>query len=53
MVASDDAAYVHYRLNETIDGITIHEEPDFGDKIVILDYSAIPVQTAGCQPFPG
>ncbi|MBT0519175.1 3-phosphoserine/phosphohydroxythreonine transaminase [Morganella morganii] len=37
---SDDAAYVHYCPNETIDGIAIHEEPDFGDKIVIADYSS-------------
>lgn len=37
---SDDAAHVHYCPNETIDGIAIHEEPDFGDKIVIADYSS-------------
>lgn len=29
---SDNAAYVHYCPNETIDGIAIHEEPDFDDK---------------------
>ncbi|WP_163585526.1 aminotransferase class V-fold PLP-dependent enzyme, partial [Klebsiella pneumoniae] len=33
--------YVHYCPNETIDGIAIHEEPDFDDKkIVIADYSS-------------
>ena len=38
---SADAAYVHYCPNETIDGIAIHEEPDFDDsKIVIADYSS-------------
>ena len=38
---SDNAAYVHYCPNETIDGIAIHEEPDFDDKkIVIADYSS-------------
>ncbi|MDR0219173.1 MAG: 3-phosphoserine/phosphohydroxythreonine transaminase [Enterobacteriaceae bacterium] len=38
---NSDAAYVHYCPNETIDGIAIFEEPDFGtDKIVIADYSS-------------
>ncbi|MDE1478657.1 3-phosphoserine/phosphohydroxythreonine transaminase [Xenorhabdus bovienii] len=38
---SSDAAYVHYCPNETIEGIAIFEEPDFGDdKIVIADYSS-------------
>ncbi|WP_261641675.1 3-phosphoserine/phosphohydroxythreonine transaminase [Erwinia mallotivora] len=37
---SDDAAYVHYCPNETIDGIAIHEEPDFGDKVVVADLSS-------------
>ncbi|QYM96136.1 3-phosphoserine/phosphohydroxythreonine transaminase [Dickeya ananatis] len=37
---SDDAAYVHYCPNETIDGLAIEEEPDFGDKIVVADYSS-------------
>ncbi|MBN3114164.1 3-phosphoserine/phosphohydroxythreonine transaminase [Pectobacterium brasiliense] len=37
---SDDAAFVHYCPNETIDGIAIEEEPDFGDKIVVADYSS-------------
>ncbi|GAB7195492.1 hypothetical protein OS31_22910 [Dickeya oryzae] len=39
-VLSDDAAYVHYCPNETIDGLAIEEEPDFGDKIVVADYSS-------------
>ncbi|WP_224652984.1 3-phosphoserine/phosphohydroxythreonine transaminase [Pectobacterium versatile] len=37
---SDDAAFVHYCPNETIDGIAIEEDPDFGDKIVVADYSS-------------
>ncbi|MGM3174163.1 3-phosphoserine/phosphohydroxythreonine transaminase [Dickeya lacustris] len=37
---SDKAAYVHYCPNETIDGLAIEEEPDFGDKIVVADYSS-------------
>ncbi|CAH0278383.1 Phosphoserine aminotransferase [Rahnella aquatilis] len=37
---SADSAYVHYCPNETIDGIAIDEMPDFGDKIVVADYSS-------------
>ncbi|WJV64247.1 3-phosphoserine/phosphohydroxythreonine transaminase [Pectobacteriaceae bacterium C52] len=37
---SDDAAFVHYCPNETIDGLAIEEEPDFGDKVVVADYSS-------------
>jgi len=37
---NDDAAYVHYCPNETIDGVSIDETPDFGDKIVIGDFSS-------------
>ncbi|ACS86027.1 3-phosphoserine/phosphohydroxythreonine transaminase [Musicola paradisiaca] len=37
---SADAAYVHYCPNETIDGLAIEEEPDFGDKVVVADYSS-------------
>lgn len=38
---SQDSAYIHYCPNETIDGLAIHEEPDFpDDKIVIADYSS-------------
>jgi len=36
----DDAAYVHYCPNETIDGVAIHEMPDLGDKVVVADYSS-------------
>lgn len=37
---SDEAAYVHYCPNETIDGVAINEEPDFGDKIAVADLSS-------------
>lgn len=37
---SDNAAYVHYCPNETIDGIAIDETPDFGDAIVAADFSS-------------
>ena len=37
---NDDAAYVHFCPNETIDGIAIDEEPDFGDKVVVADRSS-------------
>lgn len=38
---SQDSAYIHYCPNETIDGLAIHEEPDFpDDKVVIADYSS-------------
>ncbi|ADU68647.1 3-phosphoserine/phosphohydroxythreonine transaminase [Pantoea sp. At-9b] len=37
---SNDAAYVHFCPNETIDGIAIDEQPDFGDKVVVADYSS-------------
>lgn len=36
----DDAAYVHYCPNETIDGITIDEQPNFPGKIVVADFSS-------------
>ncbi|ATA24282.1 phosphoserine transaminase [Brenneria goodwinii] len=39
-VLSDDSAFVHYCPNETIDGLAIEEEPDFGDKIVVADFSS-------------
>ena len=42
---SDDAAYVHYCPNETIDGIAIHETPDFGDKLVVADLSSTILST--------
>jgi phosphoserine aminotransferase len=37
---STDSAYVHYCPNETIDGLAIDELPDFGDKVVVADYSS-------------
>ncbi|MGH1473392.1 3-phosphoserine/phosphohydroxythreonine transaminase [Yersinia proxima] len=37
---SNNAAYVHYCPNETIDGLAINEEPDFGNKVVVADYSS-------------
>lgn len=37
---SDNAAYLHYCPNETIDGIAIEETPDFGDAIVAADFSS-------------
>lgn len=37
---TDDAAYVHYCPNETIDGTAINEQPDFGDKVVVADLSS-------------
>ncbi|MXP60435.1 3-phosphoserine/phosphohydroxythreonine transaminase [Pantoea sp. Taur] len=37
---NDDAAYVHFCPNETIDGIAIDAEPDFGDKVVVADLSS-------------
>ena len=37
---SDNAAYLHYCPNETIDGIAIEETPDFGDVVVAADFSS-------------
>ncbi|OCG79594.1 3-phosphoserine/phosphohydroxythreonine transaminase [Gilliamella sp. Occ4-3] len=37
---NDNAAYVHYCPNETIDGVQIFEEPNFGDKTVVADLSS-------------
>ncbi|WP_313757938.1 3-phosphoserine/phosphohydroxythreonine transaminase [Atlantibacter hermannii] len=37
---SENAAYLHYCPNETIDGIAINETPDFGDAIVTADFSS-------------
>ncbi|WP_457913764.1 3-phosphoserine/phosphohydroxythreonine transaminase [Candidatus Gillettellia adelgis] len=36
----DSAAYIHYCPNETIDGIAIDEIVNFGDKVMIGDYSS-------------
>ncbi|WAI11514.1 MAG: 3-phosphoserine/phosphohydroxythreonine transaminase [Buchnera aphidicola (Macrosiphum albifrons)] len=35
-----NAAYIHYCPNETIDGLSICEEPVFKDKIIIGDFSS-------------
>ncbi|MEA9390644.1 3-phosphoserine/phosphohydroxythreonine transaminase [Acerihabitans sp. TG2] len=37
---SSDSTYVHYCPNETIDGLAIDELPDFGDKVVVADFSS-------------
>ncbi|KYP97817.1 3-phosphoserine/phosphohydroxythreonine aminotransferase, partial [Sodalis-like endosymbiont of Proechinophthirus fluctus] len=37
---STDGAYVHYCPNETIDGLAIDELPDFGDRVVVADFSS-------------
>lgn len=37
---SDKAAYLHYCPNETIDGIAIHETPNFSDVVVTADFSS-------------
>lgn len=37
---TDDAAFLHYCPNETIDGIAIDEQPDFADRVVVADLSS-------------
>jgi len=37
---SENSAYLHYCPNETIDGISIDETPDFGDTVVAADFSS-------------
>ncbi|MGL9774757.1 MAG: 3-phosphoserine/phosphohydroxythreonine transaminase [Sodalis sp. (in: enterobacteria)] len=37
---STDGAYLHYCPNETIDGLAINELPDFGDRVVVADFSS-------------
>lgn len=37
---STDAAYLHYCPNETIDGLAIDELPDFGNRVVVADFSS-------------
>ncbi|PPI88749.1 phosphoserine transaminase [Candidatus Pantoea edessiphila] len=37
---SDHSAYLHYCPNETVDGISIDEQPNFGKKIVVADLSS-------------
>ncbi|MXP56127.1 3-phosphoserine/phosphohydroxythreonine transaminase [Pantoea sp. Mhis] len=38
---NNDASYVHFCSNETIEGIFIKEEPNFGKKIVVADLSSV------------
>lgn len=38
---SEDADYVHYCPNETINGLAIHDDPDFKEKIVVADCSSV------------
>ncbi|QCI17708.1 phosphoserine transaminase [Buchnera aphidicola (Acyrthosiphon lactucae)] len=35
-----NSAYIHYCPNETIDGLSIYEEPNFENKIIIGDFSS-------------
>lgn len=37
---SDNAAYVHFCPNETIEGIAIDESPAFGNRVVVADLSS-------------
>lgn len=37
---NNNAEYIHYCPNETIDGLSINEEPRFKDKIIIGDFSS-------------
>lgn len=37
---SDQAAFIHYCPNETINGVAIDEAPDFGDRVVVADMSS-------------
>ncbi|MBD8145560.1 3-phosphoserine/phosphohydroxythreonine transaminase [Pantoea agglomerans] len=37
---SESSAYLHFCPNETIDGIAIDEQPDFGSKTVVADFSS-------------
>lgn len=38
---SSDSTYIHYCPNETIDGISIYENPCFYDKIIVADCSSM------------
>ncbi|VFP87771.1 Phosphoserine aminotransferase [Candidatus Erwinia haradaeae] len=42
---SDDSAYVHFCPNETIEGVAIHETPDFRGKTVVADLSSTILST--------
>ncbi len=37
---SQNSAYIHYCPNETIDGLSIYEEPIFDNKIIVGDFSS-------------
>ncbi|AEO08664.1 phosphoserine aminotransferase [Buchnera aphidicola str. Ak (Acyrthosiphon kondoi)] len=37
---SNKSAYIHYCPNETIDGLSIYEEPFFENKIIVADFSS-------------
>jgi len=37
---SNTSAYIHYCPNETIDGMSIYEEPRFKNKIIVGDFSS-------------
>lgn len=37
---SNISAYIHYCPNETIDGLSLYEEPSFQNKIVVGDFSS-------------
>jgi len=37
---SDDAKYVHYTVNETVNGVEFDYVPDVGDKLLIGDHSS-------------
>ncbi|KFC96607.1 phosphoserine aminotransferase [Leminorella grimontii ATCC 33999 = DSM 5078] len=37
---NDASAFVHFCPNETIDGVAIDEQPDFGNKVVVADMSS-------------
>lgn len=37
---SDDSDYIHYCPNETVDGLSINEQPNFGNKVVVADFSS-------------
>lgn len=39
-LSADGGAYVHYCPNETIDGLANDEVPDFGDWVIVADFSS-------------
>ncbi|BBI01255.1 phosphoserine aminotransferase [Buchnera aphidicola (Nipponaphis monzeni)] len=40
LLSNNTVSYIHYCPNETIEGIAIHEEPTFTNKIVVGDFSS-------------